>query len=154
MGTKHRPRSIVLVCVGALSLPLSGCSNALIYGEGTNFSLTTLRLNDDAATPVRIVSGLDRTVAAVVPRRNHDGGGDAVNMSALFDLKHEKLHGFLGVFSDTLKITSEFAAGAAAIKLIPQSTNNPQLEPQSGVDGTADDAGLQSDLAKKILNRD
>ena len=153
MGTNNGLRSTVLTIVGVLSLPLSGCGNALIYGEGTNFSLTTLRLNDDAATPVRIVSGLDRTVAAVVPRRNHDG--DAVNMSALFDLEHKQdSKTFPSVFGDTLKITSEFASGAAAIKSIPNTTISPRNEPSSAVAGTAAGAVLPSDLAKKILNRD
>lgn len=152
MGTNNGLRSTLLTIVGVLSLPLSGCGNALIYGEGTNFSLTTLRLNDDAATPVRIVSGLDRTVAAVVPRRNHDC--DAVNMSALFDLKHEKLHAFPSVFSDTLKITSEFASGEAAVVKAPTSMKSTASKVSACAGRTAAGSGLPSQLAKKILNRD
>lgn len=89
---------------------LSACGNALMYGEGTNFSLATVHLNDDPATPIRIVSGLDRTVAALAPRKAQ--GKEVVNMVSDFDLKHPGSN----PFTDTLSINTEFASGEAALK--------------------------------------
>lgn len=136
--------------VGVLLLPLSGCGNALIYGEGTNFSLTTLRLNDDPATPVRIVSGLDRSAAAVVPRRDHDK--DAVNMSADFSLDHKKTGGLFSAFTDTLTITTEFSAGDAAVT--PEGTTTKDGASSSAATSTSTTTGEgPSAVATEILKR-
>ena len=67
------------------ALALGGCSNALIYGESTNFSLASLKLNDSVAEPISVNSGLERTVAALAPAGEKD---DAVNMVAGFALDH------------------------------------------------------------------
>lgn len=104
-----RTRLALLACVAGVAL--SGCGHALVYGEGTNFSLATLRVNDDPATPLRVVSGLDRTVATIAPQTAD--GQDAVNMLSDFQLAHPRTS-MLGAFGDTLEITTEFVSGAAA----------------------------------------
>lgn len=150
MKTELFPRAISIAIAGALALSLAGCGKALIYAEGTNFSLTTLRLNEDPATPVRMVSGLDRTVAAVVPRRAADG--DAVNMSANFHLEHKKDgKTFPSVFGDTLKITTEFASGAAAYVGPTTAVGDKKVEPTAAGAGEVVTSPRASPLAEEIL---
>lgn len=105
-----RSKVVQTLLLASSILALSACSNALMYGEGTNFSLATVHLNDDPATPIRIVSGLDRTVAALAPRKAE--GKEVVNMVSDFDLKHPGSN----PFTDTLSINTEFASGAAAME--------------------------------------
>lgn len=147
MRIKFDAPAVTLAVLGAISLPLTGCGNALIYGEGTNFSLTTLRLNDDPATPVRVISGLDRSAAAVVPKLGKTQ--DAVNMSADFYLDHPKGDGFFTAYGDTLKITTEFSAGDAALAS-PESTDGQKTE-QTGSTPPPPAASGPSEVATQIL---
>ena len=98
-----------------VSLLLGGCNKALIYAEGTNVSLATLRVNDAVTEPVSVNFGLDRTVAAVVPPKT--ANGEAVNMISGFMLDND------GNTFGTLTIKTQFASGQAGLDL---ATKNPK----------------------------
>lgn len=106
------------ITMTAVALVLGGCADALIYGENTNFSLASVKLNDSVAEPVSVNVGLERAVAAIAPAVKN--GNEAVNMVAGFALDHEDEDGSL---FDVLKIRTEFAAGEAGRKL---AEDNPE----------------------------
>ena len=103
-----------LLPIGAV-LALSACSEALIYGESTSFSVASVKLNDNVAEPIGVNVGLKRTVAALAPSGEN---GDSVNMVAGFALDHTD-GGWFGV----LNIRTEFASGEAGKDL---AENNPK----------------------------
>ncbi len=101
------------------ALLLGGCNKALIYAEGTNVSIATVRVNDDVTEPVSVNFGLDRTVAAVVPPKT--ANGEAVNMISGFMLENDDN------FFSTLTIKTQFASGQAGLDL---AIHNPQAAAQ------------------------
>ena len=95
------------------SILLSGCQKALIYGESTNFSLATLKVNSDVAEPLAINAGYDRSVAAVSPPKGTDANGkEAMNMVSHFELTNDAEP------FGTLAIATEFASGKAATNMV------------------------------------
>ncbi|MBI5461557.1 MAG: hypothetical protein HY941_05150 [Gammaproteobacteria bacterium] len=102
------------------SLLLGACSKALIYSEGTNVSIATVKVNDDAAKPLSVNFGLERGVATIAPPKKTNG--EAVNMISGFKL--EKTGDDI---SGTLTIKTQFASGGAGLGL---ATQNPQAAAQ------------------------
>ena len=86
---------------------LGGCADTLVYGESTNFSLASVKVNTNVAQPFSVNFALDRTVAAMVPPMGP--GEEAANMISRF-----KLDDTGNVIFGTKKITTEFASGRAA----------------------------------------
>jgi len=114
MANKSLHRSMLWVCLVCPSL--AGCGNALLYGEGTNISLATIKVNDNPATPVQLHTGLHRTVAAIVPRQND--GAEAMNLiSGLHFTDTKQMFG-------TLTVETQFASGRAATEI---ADKNPSL---------------------------
>jgi hypothetical protein len=99
---------------------LAACSDALIYGETTNVSIATVKLNDNVAQPISANFGLNRTVVAAVPPM--DGGGEAANLVTGFKMDDQ---GHLPFGTKT--ITTTFASGRAGEVL---ATKRPQLAMQ------------------------
>ena len=97
-------------------LIVSGCNQSLIYAEGTNVSLATIKVNDDVAEPLNINFGLDRSVAAIAPPKTI--GDESVSMISDFRYEYKG-----GEFTGTLKIKTQFASGDAGIALV---TNKPK----------------------------
>jgi hypothetical protein len=85
---------------------LSACSDALVYGESTNFSLASVKFNDNVARPFSVNVGLDRTVAALVPPMGT--GDESANLIAGFRLTDDSNAPF-----GTKTITTTFASGRA-----------------------------------------
>ncbi len=105
---KNLPHVALLLCVGSVAA-LSGCAQSIVYGEGTNISIATLKVNDNPATPLQITTGLNRTVAALVPRQGSDG--EAMNLISSFKFKDDP-HAF-----GKLTIDTQFVSGQAAVQL-------------------------------------
>ncbi len=101
------------------ALLVIGCNKALIYSEGTNVSLATLKVNDDVTEPVSVNFGLERTIAVVAPPKTKDG--DSINMVSGFMLDDD------GSPFGTMTIKTQFASGEAGLNL---ATNSPQAAAQ------------------------
>lgn len=115
-----------LISVG-LMLLLTGCSDALIYGERTAFNLA-IRVNDDPATPVNVNAGLQRTVVSLAPPLGgqiKDGdrtspAGESVSAISRFDLRYDQ--STAAVMAGRLTVKTQFLSGQAAVT----ATANPQ----------------------------
>ena len=107
LHSRLRKLAVIFMLIG-----LNGCGNAILYGEGTNISIATLKVNNDPATPVQINTGLDRTVAAMAPRQGD--GEEAMSLLSGFKFKDTK-----EAFG-TLTIDTQFASGAAATTIAKQ----------------------------------
>ncbi|WP_078119842.1 hypothetical protein [Thiosocius teredinicola] len=103
----------------SFALLLNGCNDALVYGESTNFSLATVKINSDVAEPISVNAGFDRTIGTFAPQQGE--GKEAMNMLSRFELLNDPE--YLG----KLRITTEFASGEAAKKMVEvndQGTKN------------------------------
>lgn len=121
--SKLRPVSILATAL--LALVTTACSNTLIYGERTSFSLG-IDINDSIATPLNVNMGFNRSVAGLVPptKRPETGNevnGEAANMFSGFDLRYTK--GETNALSGKLMVKTQFASGASAVEV----SNSPAL---------------------------
>lgn len=99
--------TIISILMILFLLSAGGCNKALVYSEGTNLSLASVKLNDNVAEPISVNLGFDRTVAAMAPPRGDVD--DTVNMVSAFRMDQDS-----SGISGTLTINSEFASGDAA----------------------------------------
>lgn len=124
--THHRGFAALLL---ASLCGLAGCGDALIYGERSSFNLA-IGVNDNAALPLSVNAGLDRTVVNFAPPLGGDvvsgGGGiargEAVSSISNFDLRDkDRATNALG---GTLTVKTQFASGEAAVII---ATKHPAL---------------------------
>lgn len=119
----HRMRALISPLCLAPILALGGCSDALIYGERTSFSLAAIHINDSAGEPASIQSGFRQSVMTMAPPTEGlmkgRAQGDAVSMLSGFELEYGTTGADIAteVFSGTLTIQTQFASGLAAIKV-------------------------------------
>jgi hypothetical protein len=119
-------RGLLLTAGLSIFVALTSCSNALIYSEGTNVSIASIKVNDNVGEPLSLVTGLDRTVAVISPPAKSNQ--ESVNMLSGFKLdQHDEKTSALAAAEtaglpdeanfgiDTLEIRSEFASGSAAV---------------------------------------
>lgn len=112
-------------CLAASLAVLAGCSDALIYGEGTSFNLA-ISVNNDPALPLSVNAGLHRTVVNLVPPLGGDvsngnstaARGEAVSSISSFNLTDEGRD--TNPLGGTLKIKTQFASGEAAVTIAKQ----------------------------------
>ncbi|MBI1733208.1 MAG: hypothetical protein HYR49_10655 [Gammaproteobacteria bacterium] len=99
--------SRMLLILPVFAATLGACTDALVYGESTNLSIASFKVNDNVAQPFSVNFELDRTVAALVPPMH--AGGEAANLIAGFKMDDSGKLPF-----GTKTITTEFASGKAA----------------------------------------
>lgn len=108
-------------------LLLPGCTDALIYGERTSFNLA-ISVNDDAAVPLSVNFGLQRTVVSFAPPLDGEvtdqgrtvASGESVAAISRFDLGYAQAAGT--PFASRLTIRTQFASGQAAAIATENST--------------------------------
>lgn len=151
--------------VVTVTLLLTSCGDALVYGERTGFNLS-LRADPSTSKPIEVNAGLRRSVVAIVPPKHmesqQDGSataaGEAVNMFSRFELSYDESE--TSLFGGTLAIQSRFASGQAAVKLAPDANKVTQILKPAPVTPLTDSAaniaikisqfinGLSADQAK------
>lgn len=120
IGELRRRPECRWLCGLVLLVCMSGCSDALIYGERTSFNLA-ISVNDNAALPLSVNAGLQRIVVNFAPPLGGDATsgnatsarGEAVSSISGFDLGYDEAAG--SPLDGTLTIRTKFASGEAAV---------------------------------------
>jgi hypothetical protein len=115
MDSRVRVVARVAIFPPIILFSLMACENTLFYGDRTGFNLS-IHVNDDPTTPLRVNAGLERSAVAFVPptHSSDEADGEAVNLYSGFKLLYTEEP---TAFSDTLTIRTQFASGAAALKI-------------------------------------